>query len=206
MNPALKPEDQIFADRYNWIFKNNPENPDNDFVIYMTEIATPLGPMLAGATPHGLCLLEFVNRIRLEKEIDDLRTLLKATIASGRNEYSDQVETELGEYFQGLRKTFSVPLYTPGNDFTQAVWQSLRHIPYGQTCTYKEQAERMNNPKAIRAIASTNGRNRLAIIIPCHRVIGSNGTMTGYAAGTDKKKWLLRFERSNSIPHENLLF
>ncbi|WP_219226721.1 methylated-DNA--[protein]-cysteine S-methyltransferase [Pedobacter antarcticus] len=206
MNPVLKTEDQIFAERYSWIFKNNPEDADNDFVIYMTEIATPLGPMLAGATLHGLCLLEFANRIRLEKEIADLRILLKGRIIPGKNQFSAQVETELGEYFQGLRKTFSVPLHTPGNDFTQAVWQNLLQIPYGQTCTYKEQAERMNNPKAIRAIASTNGRNRLAIIIPCHRVIGSNGTMTGYAAGTDKKKWLLMFERSNSISKENLLF
>ncbi|KEQ29250.1 hypothetical protein N180_17695 [Pedobacter antarcticus 4BY] len=206
MNTVLKPEDQIFAERYSWIFKINSDYADSDSVLYMTEIATPLGPMLAGATLQGLCLLEFANRIRLEKEIADLRNLLKARIIPGRNQYSEQAETELGEYFQGLRKTFSVSLHTPGNDFAQAVWQSLLQIPYGQTCTYKEQAERMNNPKAIRAIASTNGRNRLAIIIPCHRVIGSNGTMTGYAAGTDKKKWLLMFERSNSISKENLLF
>lgn len=206
MNPVLKPEDQIFAERYSWIFKNNPEGADNDFVIYMAEIATPLGPMLVGSTLHGLCLLEFANRVRLEKEIADLRILLKGRIIPGKNQYSVQVETELAEYFQGRRKIFSVPLHTPGNDFAQTVWQSLLQIPYGQTCTYKEQAERMNNPKAIRAIASTNGRNRLAIIIPCHRVIGSNGTMTGYAAGTDKKKWLLMFERSNSISKENLLF
>lgn len=206
MNTVLKPEDQIFAERYSWIFKINLDYADSDSVLYMTEIATPLGPMLAGATLQGLCLLEFANRIRLEKEIADLRNLLKARIIPGRNQYSEQAETELGEYFQGLRKTFSVSLHTPGNDFAQAVWQSLVQIPYGQTCTYKQQAERMNNPKAIRAIASTNGRNRLAIIIPCHRVIGSNGTMTGYAAGTDKKKWLLMFERSNSISKENLLF
>lgn len=167
-------------------------------VIYMTEISTPLGPMLAGATSKGICVLEFNNRIRLDKELTDLQQLLNAVIIPGRNHFSDQVETELREYFEGKRKTFSVPLHIPGNEFSQSVWKTLQEIPYGETWSYKQQAEVMNNPKAIRAIATTNGRNRLAIIIPCHRVIGSNGTMTGYAGGIEKKKWLLKFESSNS--------
>ncbi|HKG07596.1 MAG TPA: methylated-DNA--[protein]-cysteine S-methyltransferase, partial [Pedobacter sp.] len=103
-------------------------------------------------------------------------------------------------------KNFSVPLHTPGNEFSQAVWKTLQEIPYGETISYKEQAALMKNPKAIRAIASTNGRNRLAIIVPCHRVIGSNGSMTGYAAGVDKKKWLLKFESSHSAVPEGRLF
>lgn len=174
-------------------------------VITMTEFATPLGPMLAGATTEGICILEFTNRIKLEKEIAELQTLLNAESIQGRNQHLDQLEIELQEYFDGKRKTFDVPLHTPGNDFSQSVWKTLQEIPYGETCSYKEQADKMNNPKAIRAIATTNGRNRLAIIIPCHRVIGSNGSMTGYAAGIDKKKWLLKFERENSeIPNGNL--
>jgi AraC family transcriptional regulator of adaptative response/methylated-DNA-[protein]-cysteine methyltransferase len=175
-------------------------------VINMTEFSTPLGPMLAGATSEGICLLEFTNRIRLEKEFSELQRLLNATMQPGRNQHLDQLENELREYFEGKRKSFSVPLHTPGNEFAQAVWKTLREIPYGKTCSYKEQAEMMNNPKAIRAIASTNGRNRLAIIIPCHRVIGSDGNMTGYAAGIDKKKWLLKFERENSGVPEGSLF
>ncbi len=172
----------------------------------MTEITTPVGPMLAGATSEGICLLEFTDRIRLEKEFSDLRKLLNAVMLPGRNQHLDQLENELSAYFEGKRKTFSVSLHTPGNEFSQTVWKMLQKIPYGKTCSYKEQAELMNNPKAIRAIAATNGRNRLAIIIPCHRVIGSNGSMTGYAAGIDKKKWLLKFERAHSEMAQGDLF
>src|SRR5690606_28450479 len=99
----------------------------------------------------------------------------------------------------------SVPLHTLGNEFSQSVWKALQEIPYGKTTSYKKQSEMMNNPKAIRAIASTNGRNRLAIIIPCHRVIGSNGALKGYAAGLEKKKWLLKFELEHSEKEEGFL-
>jgi AraC family transcriptional regulator, regulatory protein of adaptative response / methylated-DNA-[protein]-cysteine methyltransferase len=174
--------------------------------IYMSEITTPLGTMLAGTTARGVCLLEFTNRIRLEKEFSDLQKMLNAVMLSGRNQYSDQLEKELNEYFAGKRKTFSVPLNMPGNEFSLSVWKTLLDIPYGKTCSYKEQAESMNNPKAIRAIAATNGRNRLAIIVPCHRVIGSDGSMTGYAAGVETKKWLLNFERNNSETAPGYLF
>jgi len=175
-------------------------------IIFTIEISTPLGPMIAGATTEGICILEFGNRIRLEQEIKTLKSLLQAEMVPGRNEHLDQLEHELNQYFAGKLKIFQVKLHTPGNEFAQTVWKSLQEIPYGTTCSYKEQALRMKNPKAIRAIASTNGRNRLAIIIPCHRVIGSNGSMTGYAAGVDKKKWLLQFERDHSEKAANLLF
>lgn len=179
---------------------------DNSTTITTTELSSPLGPMLAGATSEGVCILEFTNRIRLEKELTELQKLLNAVTVPGRNQHLDQLEKELSEYFEGKRKAFSVPLHTPGNEFVQSVWKTLQQIPYGTTCSYKEQAEMMNNPKAIRAIASTNGRNRLAIIIPCHRVIGSDGSMTGYAAGVDKKKWLLRFEGGHSEIPTGTLF
>lgn len=179
---------------------------NNNTIITTTEFSSPLGPMLAGATSEGVCILEFTNRIRLEKELTELQKLLNAVTVPGRNPHLDQLENELNDYFRGKLKTFSVPLHTPGNEFVQSVWETLRQIPYGKTCSYKEQAEMMKNPKAIRAIASTNGRNRLAIIIPCHRVIGSDGSMTGYAAGVDKKKWLLKFERENSEIPAGTLF
>lgn len=181
------------------LFEDHKNNSSKtSAVIIIMEIATPLGPMFAGATSEGVCLLEFTNRIRLEKEMKDLKKILHADTQSGRNSHLDQLERELNEYFEGKRKIFSVGLHTPGTEFEKAVWMKLREIPYGRTWSYKEQSVAMNNPKAIRAIAATNGRNRLAIVIPCHRVIGSNGTMTGYAAGVEKKKWLLNFERSNS--------
>lgn len=167
-------------------------------VIIMTEFTTPLGPMLAGATTWGVCLLEFTNRIRLDKEIEDLKKILQANLRSGKNVHLNRVEKELIEYFNGKRKIFTVPLHVPGTEFQIKVWEKLQTIPYGRTWSYREQSVIMNNPKAIRAIAATNGRNRVAIVIPCHRVIGSDGTMTGYAAGIEKKKWLLNFERSNS--------
>ena len=170
----------------------------NPAVIKMTELTTPLGIMYAGATEDGVCLLEFTNRIRLEQEIKGLKDALQGGIQNGRNVHLDQLEVELQEYFEGKRKVFSVPLHTPGSEFEKSVWKKLQEIPYGRTWSYKEQSLAMNNPKAIRAIAATNGRNRIAIVIPCHRVIGSDGSMTGYAAGVERKKWLLRFERSNS--------
>ena len=170
------------------------------------EIDTPLGPMIGGTTSEGVCLLEFINRIRLEKELIDLQKILNADIIPGRNQYSDQLEEELNEYFQAKRKVFSLPVLTPGNEFSRSVWKMLTNIPYGQTWTYKKQAEMLNNPKAIRAIGTTNGRNRLAIIIPCHRVIGSNGSLVGYAGGIEKKKWLLNFEMENSEKQAGLLF
>ena len=175
-------------------------------VIHMTEFVTPLGAMLAGATSEGICVLEFSNRIRLEREFTDLQKILNAVMLPGRNQHLDQLENELTEYFDGSRKTFTVPLHIPGNAFSQFVWKTLQEIPYGKTCSYKEQADKMNNPKAIRAIAAANGKNRLAIIIPCHRVIGSNGSMTGYAGGIDKKIWLLRFEKENSGIADGTLF
>lgn len=173
-------------------------HPPGKTIIYLTTFSTPLGPMLAGATNEGICLLEFTDRIKLEKEINELQILLNANTATGRNQDIDQLEKELTEYFLGTRKTFSIAIHTPGNEFSQKVWKTLLEIPYGKTCTYKEQAHMMDNPKAIRAIASANGRNRLAIIVPCHRIIGSDGSMTGYAAGVDKKKWLLRFEKEHA--------
>lgn len=188
------------------LMKTQQELSNETSIITTTEISTPLGPMLAGATAQGVCILEFINRIRLEKEIIDLQKLLNAVMQPGENPHLTQLKNELAEYFEGKRKVFSVPLHAPGNEFAQTVWQTLQEIPYGQTCSYKQQADKMNNPKAIRAIASTNGRNRLAIIIPCHRVIGSDGSMTGYAAGVEKKKWLLKFERNNSEKPADTLF
>ena len=182
----------IFEDKKNIYFKASAA------IITMMEIVTPLGPMLAGATSEGVCLLEFTNRIRLQQEMKDLKEALHADTQPGRNAHLDQLERELSEYFDGKRKVFSVPLHIPGTEFEKAVWTKLQEIPYGRTWSYKEQSVAMNNPKAIRAIAATNGRNRLAIVIPRHPVIGSDGTMTGYAAGVDKKKWLLNFERSHS--------
>lgn len=101
---------------------------------------------------------------------------------------------QLEEYFAGSRKEFDLPLKQPGSDFQQTVWQELLKIPYGSTITYGQQSQKMNNPLGIRAIAAANGRNNLWVIVPCHRVVGSNGSLTGYAGGLWRKKWLLEHE------------
>lgn len=174
--------------------------------FYLKEIITPLGPMIAGTTAEGLCLLEFGTRVNLKKELEDLLVLLHAEVAPGGNLYSTQIENELNEYFAGKRTEFTVPLCTPGNDFARSVWQMLLNIPYGTTWTYKHQSERMQQPLAIRAMAAANGRNRIAIVIPCHRVIGSNGSLTGYAGGIEKKRWLINFEREHAGVQPGYLF
>jgi len=105
-----------------------------------------------------------------------------------------QAKNEISEYFNGKRKVFDVKIHTPGTDFQNSVWNCLRKILFGETATYKQQAERIEKPKAIRAVASANGFNRIAIIVPCHRVIGTNGKLTGYGGGIERKRWLLDHE------------
>ena len=154
--------------------------------------------MFACATDKGLCLLEFTDRRMLETEFQDLCKRLNAVIIPGKNKYLDLVQTQVLEYLEGERKDFTIPLNTPGTEFQQSVWKVLQQIPYGETWSYKQQAIKLNNPKAVRAVATANGYNRIAFIIPCHRVIGSNGELTGYRGGLDRKKWLLDLEQNFS--------
>ncbi|MCD4845980.1 MAG: methylated-DNA--[protein]-cysteine S-methyltransferase [Methanosarcinales archaeon] len=123
---------------------------------------------------------------------------MNAVIIPGKNKYLDLVQTQVLEYLEGERKDFTIPLNTPGTEFQQSVWKVLQQIPYGETWSYKQQAIKLNNPKAVRAVATANGYNRIAFIIPCHRVIGSNGELTGYRGGLDRKKWLLDLEQNFS--------
>ena len=163
--------------------------------LLIERIVTPLGPMFAGATENGVCLLEFTDRRMLETEIGDLQRRLGAAVLVGWNEHSRQLERELGEYFQGTRTAFSVRLDTPGTDFQRMAWSALQEIPYGKTVSYQAQATAIGRPTAVRAVASANGHNRVAIVIPCHRVIGSDCSLTGYAGGLERKRWLLDHER-----------
>ena len=186
-----------FNSSYQKIFGQSATNSIDKNVINIIRLTTPLGPMFGCATTEGVCLLEFTNRKMLETEFSDLNKRLDAVILPGTNKHLDQLELELNEYFQGKRKIFTVALHTPGTEFQNKVWEILQEIPSGQTWSYEEQAINLKNKKAVRAVASANGNNRIAIIIPCHRVIGKNGNLTGYAGGLDRKKWLLNFERSN---------
>jgi AraC family transcriptional regulator of adaptative response/methylated-DNA-[protein]-cysteine methyltransferase len=109
----------------------------------------------------------------------------------------------LNEYFEGKRKDFDVNLHLPGSEFQQSVWRMLQCIPYGETWSYAEQAAKLVRPAAVRAVARANGQNKVAIVVPCHRVLGKNGQLTGYAGGLDRKSWLLKFERQNMGPKKD---
>lgn len=184
----------------------SPEESMEKAVIQIERITTPIGPMFACSTEKGICLLEFTDRRMLETEFEDLQKRLNAVILSGENKHIKQLKIELAEYFEGNRKTFDVELDTPTTPFRQKVWDMLLQIPYGVTASYKEQAIKIGNPNAVRAVANANGKNRVAIIIPCHRVIGSDGSLTGYGAGLGRKQWLLELEGSYKKPNQLSFF
>ncbi|MDB5284245.1 MAG: O-6-methylguanine methyltransferase, partial [Bacteroidota bacterium] len=172
-----------FNDSFKSIVGASPNNSKNKQVINLKRIETPIGPMFAGGTEDGICLLEFTERRMLETEFKALTKLLNATIIQGENKHFKKLEKELTEYFAGKRKTFDIPLVTPGTEFQNAVWKELQTIPHGKTRSYKQQAKVLKRPAAIRAVANANGMNRISILIPCHRVIGEDGSMTGYGGG-----------------------
>ncbi|ELR72396.1 Methylated-DNA--protein-cysteine methyltransferase [Fulvivirga imtechensis AK7] len=187
---------------FGYAFKNiigvAPEEAENQNVIYIDRFSTPLGPMFICATDEGICLLEFTDRRMLEFEFKDLAKRLKGVMLAGKNDHIKEARKQVLEYFNGSRKDFDLPLIIPGTTFQQKVWHQLTDIPYGGTRSYKEQAMAINQPNAIRAVARANGFNRLSIIIPCHRVIGSDGQLTGYGGGLPRKKWLLEHEAKYS--------
>ncbi len=183
-----------FSDSFRALFGVPPSKGKSKNVLYFNRIDTPLGPMLAGATDKGVCLLEFTDRKMLQTEIKALTKIFDATVIQSSNLHLDQLEKELSEYFDRSRKLFSVVLDTPGTVFQLKVWEELKMIPFGTTRSYKQQAIQIHHPTAMRAVARANGMNRVAIVIPCHRVIGENGHLTGYAGGIWRKKWLLDME------------
>lgn len=175
---------------------------DNDCAIPLTlkavELETPLGLMLALGNEDALYALEFIGRVRLEQQLDRLRVRTQAHISAGRAEAITSVRSELKAYFAGKLKYFKTPLYFVGSSFQQTVWQALTEIPYGETRSYLQQAQSIAKPTAYRAVANANGANRLAIIVPCHRIIQHNGTLGGYAAGLERKQWLLEHEQNHT--------
>lgn len=187
-----------FGYTYKKLMGQSPSLIREQSVILIDRLTTPIGPMFVCATETGICLLEFVDRRMLETEFEDLQKRLKATIINGENDHIKQLKVELQEYFAGTRKTFNVPLHTPGTDFQNRVWQVLQDIPFAETASYQQQAIKLDNPKGVRAVARANGMNRIAIVIPCHRVIGKDGSLVGYAGGLERKKWLLEHEQKHA--------
>jgi len=186
-----------FNDSFKSIFGVSPKNSKAQNIIDLKRIETPLGTMYVCAVKEGICLLEFTDRKMLETEFKLLAKTLNATIIQGDNVHFEILEKQLKEYFEGKRKEFTVPLFSPGSDFQNKVWTALQNIPYGAVRSYKEQSIAINKPETIRAVANANGANRISILIPCHRVVGSNGELTGYGGGLWRKKWLLELEKKN---------
>ena len=170
-------------------------NTEIEFII----LNTPLGDMIAGADGIGISVLEFLDA---DKKIFSGEKNI-STDAS-ENMLLQKLKTQLADYFSGERKTFDLSLSLSGTDFQKRVWNELQKIPFGKTRSYKEQTLALGNMKAIRAVASANGANPIAIIIPCHRVIGEDGKLTGYAGGLWRKKALVDLEKNFSSDEKQL--
>lgn len=175
------------------------ENHAGAAVFRAAGIQTALGVMLAVFSPQGLSLLEFPDSKGLAGELRALKRIRKIPLVWQRDERADGLERELAQYFAGTLEVFQTVLDMVGTDFQLRVWQVLQSIPFGETLTYREQAERLGRPEAVRAVAAANGRNKISILIPCHRVIGSNGKLTGYAGGLHRKQALLNVERYRCV-------
>jgi len=155
-------------------------------MIYHTQHQTPIGKIRLRASDTGLLAIDHVNQ---QSSLDP------ASENTPNHPILQQAITELDEYFAGNRQTFQTPLAPEGTTFQLSVWEALKAIPYGETASYSDIAESIKKPKAVRAVGAANGRNPLSIFIPCHRIIGKNGTLTGYAGGLETKKILLNLEQ-----------
>lgn len=169
-----------------------------ELTIHTKSIETPIGKMIACVAKDKLCLLEFSDRNELEDELKEITKQLGAQIIEDDNPCFALLEQQLKEYFSGLRKNFDIVLLPMGTNFQLSAWDKLQDIPYGKTVSYKKQAIAVGNLKAVRAVAKANGQNKIAILIPCHRVVGENGDLTGYAGGLWRKKFLLDLENQYS--------
>jgi AraC family transcriptional regulator of adaptative response/methylated-DNA-[protein]-cysteine methyltransferase len=159
------------------------------------QIITPLGAMFAVADDRGLILCEFADRPMLPTQLARVERICGGAPVPGDHRLLDQTRQELAEYFAGKRETFSIPLVLDGTPFQTAVWRELLRIPFGSTTSYDAIARRLGRQGGARAVGRANGDNRIAIIVPCHRVINADGTMSGYGGGRPRKHWLLTHER-----------
>ena len=163
--------------------------------IHLQTYKSPVGEMILGSYDNALCIANWKygkTKERIEKKI---AKALNSEYVETSSKTIEEAKKQLDEYFKGKRKVFDIPLLMVGTAFQKLVWEALLQIPYGETASYLEQAKRIGNEKAVRAVASANGANAISIFIPCHRIIGSNGTLIGYAGGLDVKAKLLEMER-----------
>lgn len=185
-----------FGAAFRGIFGSPPSAAGRVEAMSMKVIETPLGPMVAIANDDGLVVLEFEDRRALEREVEWARRRFGAVVAPGDSPHLRSIERELEEYFGGERARFETPLVMEGSAFQRAVWGELLRIPPGSTRSYQSIAEALGKPGAVRAVGKANGDNRLAIVIPCHRVIRADGSLCGYGGGIWRKQRLLELEAS----------
>ena len=189
-----------FREAFGRLFGLPPGRASERDVIVTTLLQTPLGPMVAAAVDQGLCLLEFSDRRMLQAQLQTVSHRLKLSLVPGDHAHLRHLRAELEAYFAGQLRTFTVPLFTPGTPFQEAVWQALQRIPLGETIAYETLAERIGKPAAVRAVGHANGMNRVSILIPCHRVVNKDGNLCGYGGGLWRKRLLLELERTGHLP------
>jgi AraC family transcriptional regulator of adaptative response/methylated-DNA-[protein]-cysteine methyltransferase len=185
-----------FRDAFTKLFGAPPGRAEASRCVRVSLEPGPLGPMIYGATDDHVCLVEFASRRMLEKQIECVRRRFSAAVVPGENAVLSALRAQLNEYFAGRRTTFDLPLDAPGTAFQERVWRTLCEIPYAQTISYEELAKRAGRPGAMRAAGTANGANRIAIVIPCHRVVRKTGDPGGYGGGRWRKVALLELEAS----------
>lgn len=186
-----------FHDAFVRTFGSTPARGAERDCVFLAWLHSPLGPLVAGATAAGVCLLEFSDRRMLEAQFAALRKRFSRPVVPGDHPHLTQLRLELDQYFAGTLHQFTVPLQFPGTSFQERVWQKLLTIPYGETRSYEDIACAVGAPKAVRAVGRANGMNRIAIVIPCHRVVNKNGELGGYGGGLRRKQFLLDLERQS---------
>jgi AraC family transcriptional regulator of adaptative response/methylated-DNA-[protein]-cysteine methyltransferase len=189
-----------FRDAFVKTFGRPPGHSRNADCVVVSWLESPLGPLIVGATSEGVCIVEFSDRRMLEGQFAALRKLFSSAIVPGENEHIAQAKRELTDYFAGKLTRFTVPLIYPGTDFQRRVWSALLRIPYGETRSYEDIAIELGVPGSQRAVGHANGLNRIAILIPCHRVVNKDGKLGGYGGGLWRKRFLLDLEQRNKSP------
>jgi AraC family transcriptional regulator of adaptative response/methylated-DNA-[protein]-cysteine methyltransferase len=184
-----------FREAFARTFGQPPGRARTSGCVVVDWLESPLGPLVVGAVQKGVCLLEFTDRRMLETQFTTLRKRFEAPILPGNHEHLEQLKDEMARYFTGQLTNFNVPLVYPGTPFQQRVWEGLLRIPYGQTRSYEDLACAVGVPGGSRAVGRANGSNRIAIVIPCHRVVNKSGELGGYGGGLWRKQFLLDLER-----------
>lgn len=183
-----------FREAFSRAFGATPGDARDSGVVHLGWIDTPLGPMIAGASDEGVVLLEYTDRRMLEAQFAAVRKRFSAGLVPADHPHLQTLRTELTGYFAGTLTEFSVPVVTPGTPFEERVWGELVKIPYGETRSYEDVAVALGNRAAVRAVGRANGLNRIAIVVPCHRVVNKSGELGGYGGGLWRKRRLLHLE------------